>query len=170
MRKVVLTGYMGSGKSTVAAHLAHHLGLPWLDLDTEIEKVTGLSIKQLIETRGELYFRKCEHQIFTNLIAADEEWVLSLGGGTPCYFDNYKLLSQVDSFFLKASIPTLVNRLLPERDQRPLLANLSTAELEEFIAKHLFDRNFYYLQSKYSIAVDGKSVTELVAEITQKLA
>lgn len=170
MRKVVLTGYMGSGKSVIGVHLALQLGVPWIDLDAAIEKTTALSIANLMATRGELYFRKIEHQILTDLLQTEHEFVLSLGGGTPCYYENYKLLSQVESFFLKATVPTLVERLLPERHERPLLANLADSELEEFIAKHLFDRNFYYMQSKYSIATDGKSIAELVAEITKLLA
>ncbi len=165
MRKVVLLGYMGSGKSVIAENLAVQMNLPWIDLDQEIEKTTGISVAQLFETKGELYFRKLEHQKLTELLQSENSFILSLGGGTPCYFNNHELLSQVDSIYLKATVTTLYNRLVLEREQRPLLATLPDSELQEFIAKHLFDRAFYYHKANYTVAVDDKSVDEITAAI-----
>ncbi|MEN9336453.1 MAG: Shikimate kinase [Bacteroidota bacterium] len=171
MQKVVLTGYMGAGKSVVAEQLAQKIQCKWIDLDHEIEKSEGVTLAKLFETKGELYFRKREHELFIQFLSQPEPVIISTGGGTPCYYNNHEYLQLPDvaSFYLKASIATLVHRLQTEQDQRPLLANLNADALQEYIAKHLFDRNFYYLQSKYSIVVDDKSVAAIVSEIEQKL-
>jgi shikimate kinase len=75
----------------------------------------------------------------------------------------------VVSVYLKASVAALTQRLDKEKSSRPLLAHLSTEELSEFIAKHLFDRNFYYNQATFKISVDAKSVEEIVNEIATLL-
>jgi shikimate kinase len=99
-------------------------------------------------------------------------FVLSLGGGTPCYANNHEMLNQdnVVSIYLNASIDTLYERLISENSKRPILANKSAAEMKEFIAKHLFDRSYYYNQSKHKINVNNKSAEEIVLEIEKLLA
>ena len=97
---------------------------------------------------------------------------MSLGGGTPCYFNNHELLQQDDVFsiYLKASTDTLVNRLINEKDKRPLLHNQDEVSLKDFINKHLFDRNFYYHQATKIVTVDNKSVEQIANEIEALLA
>ena len=97
---------------------------------------------------------------------------MSLGGGTPCYFNNHELLQQDDVFsiYLKASTDTLVNRLINEKDKRPLLHNQDEFTLKDFINKHLFDRNFYYHQATKIVTVDNKSVEQIANEIEALLA
>lgn len=170
MCKLVLVGYMGSGKSVLAKKLAEKLNISFVELDDLIEKKSKMSIKTIFSERGELFFRKLEHQLFEEKMKSDETFVLSTGGGTPCYFNNHELLNQADSvsIYLKASIDTLYNRLNTQREKRPLLAQLDDNELKEFIAKHLFERSYFYNQAKYSVVVDGKSIEEIVTEI-QKL-
>ncbi len=98
--------------------------------------------------------------------------ILSLGGGTPCYANNHELLNGdgVVSFYLKASIETLYGRLLSVRDNRPLIAEQEEEEMKEYIAKHLFDRSYYYNQATHIVSVDGKSPEEVSAEIKRILA
>src|SRR6478672_3307948 len=160
--KVVLIGYMGSGKSVIAKKLANELQIPCLELDDLIEKKAGMPIKSLFSTKGELYFRKLEHGLFIEKMQSNADFVLSTGGGTPCYYNNYELLKNDDciSVYLKASVNTLYERLMAEKEKRPLLADLDNEELKEYIAKHLFDRSFYYHQAKHILNVDDKSVTE----------
>jgi shikimate kinase len=101
------------------------------------------------------------------MIQDESSYVLSTGGGTPCYADNHLYLQNegVFSVYLKASIPVLVARLKNEIANRPLLHNLNDEETFEYIAKHLFDRNYYYNQCKYTVSVDDKSPEEIVEEI-----
>ncbi len=171
MKKIVLVGYMGSGKSEIGKILSKKINLSFLDLDDLIEKQLSKTINQIFSDQGEVYFRKFEHQVFFEKINSDESFVLSLGGGTPCYANNHELLKKdgVISIYLKASVSTLKNRLQYQKAKRPLLKDLSEDELSEYIAKHLFDRSYYYNQCKNIIEVDGKTPNEIVVEIEKIL-
>lgn len=171
MDKIVLVGYMGSGKTEIGILLSKNIDLPFYDLDNLINLETSKSINEIFAEEGEIYFRKIEHQILANTIIKNESFILSLGGGTPCYANNHLLLNQenVTSIYLKASISTLVDRLKLNRINRPLIKDLSQNELSEYIAKHLFERSFYYNQCKNTVVVDDKSMAEIVAEIEKLL-
>jgi shikimate kinase len=98
--------------------------------------------------------------------------ILGLGGGTPCYANNHELLQREDviSIYLKASIETLFDRLVTNKSKRPLIADKSEDEMKEFIAKHLFDRSFYYNQAQHKVIVDHKTIDETVVDIIEILA
>ena len=153
MKKIILLGYMGCGKSTVAKIISKKLQLVHIDLDEIIEKTVGLPITELFAKKGEIYFRKLEHQLLIETVAQRQDFVLSLGGGTPCYYNNHEVFDEQDviSFYLKASIETLFSRLNSQKSQRPLIATLDEVSLKEFIAKHLFDRSFYYHKARFVI-------------------
>ena len=172
MKKIILLGYMGCGKSTIEKLLAKTTSISYLDLDEIIEKQENSSVKKLFSDKGEIYFRKLEHQILSELIHNHDSFILSLGGGTPCYFNNHELLkdNNVISIYLNASVTTLYNRLLHSNEQRPLIADKNPEEMKEFIAKNLFDRSYYYNQAQYKIIVDAKSVEEIISEIKVILA
>jgi shikimate kinase len=165
--KIILVGYMGSGKSIVASKLAEILHIENLDLDNCIEKSQNQSIKDIFLQKGELFFRKLEHQVFNEILAEPDDVIISTGGGTPCYYNNHEVLNAPNctSIFLKATVDTLFDRLQFEKQKRPLIANLTDDDAKTFIAKHLFERNFYYNKAAYTVYVDGKTVTEIVAEI-----
>lgn len=172
MKKIVLLGYMGCGKSTIAQNLSKITQIPFLDLDICIEKRANLSIKEIFEQHGEIYFRKLEHQMFLELLQSSENAIIGLGGGTPCYANNHLLLQRDDivSVYLKASIDTLYNRLVHNKSKRPLIANMDEDEMKEFIAKHLFDRSFYYNHAQHKVAVDNRTIDETVQDILDILA
>lgn len=167
MRKIILLGYMGCGKSTIANRLSKSTNIPFLDLDKSIEERTNLSINEIFEQRGEIYFRKLEHEIFLELLNSHGDMIIGLGGGTPCYANNHELLKgdNVISIYLKASVETLFERLVANKSKRPLIADKSNEEMKEFIAKHLFDRSFYYNQAQYKVNIDGKEKDETTRDI-----
>lgn len=169
--KFVIVGYMASGKSLVGKKLAEKLHLPFVDLDTEIETIEKMSVKEIFQTKGEMYFRKMEAKIFQELLASVTPLVLSTGGGTPCYANSHVLLQSEDvtSVYLKASIETLCHRLKNESHNRPLLFQLDGVTLEEYVAKHLFDRNYYYNHAKYKVSVDDKTPDAIIEEILLKI-
>ena len=172
MRKIILLGYMGCGKSTIANKLSKIIQIPFVDLDKIIEEKTNLTINQIFETQGEVYFRKLEHEVFVELLNSTENMIIGLGGGTPCYANNHELLQREDviSIYLKASIETLFDRLVTNKSKRPLIADKSEEEMKEFIAKHLFDRSFYYNQAQHKVIVDHKTIDKTVADIVEILA
>lgn len=170
---LILVGYMASGKSTLGRVLAEKLNYNFLDLDDYIEEQEQNSIKTIFKTKGEIYFRKVETKYLKELLNSDTNLILSLGGGTPCYSNNMQLIldaPNVKSVYLKASIPTLVNRLKGEKGKRPLVAHIETdEELTEFIGKHLFERSPYYSQSNIVLPTDNKTTIEIIDELTLKL-
>jgi shikimate kinase len=172
MKKIILLGYMGCGKSTIAKLLAEKVSLPYLDLDEIIEKRENVAVKNIFSEKGEIYFRKLEHDIFSDLMKNQDDFILSLGGGTPCYANNHELLKgeNVFSIYLNGSIPTLYERLINENENRPLIADKSEKELKEYIAKNLFDRSYYYNQAQFKVVIDGKSAKEITNEIELLLA
>ncbi|WP_162128560.1 shikimate kinase [Flavobacterium phycosphaerae] len=167
MQKIILIGYMGVGKTTIAQLLAEKLNWGWVDLDKIIEEKVKLSIREIFEKHGEIYFRKMEHELFKQLVQNDKKIIISTGGGTPCYANNHLLLNGegIESIYLKASIGTIFDRLKEAKSERPLIANQTEAELKEFIAKNLFDRSYFYIQAAHKVDIDDKNLATVVDEI-----
>jgi len=167
--KIALCGYMGCGKSTVGQLITTKKDLEFVETDLEIEKKENLSISEIFSQKGEIYFRKQENLILKNLLDNLGDSVLSLGGGTPCYANNLQMLKETEGLklvYLKLTAASLTNRLWTETHQRPLISHLSSKELlDEYVRKHLFERQYYYLQSDYIIDANEKSVEELSNEI-----
>ncbi|MUH37454.1 shikimate kinase [Zobellia amurskyensis] len=169
--KIVLLGYMGSGKSTIGRLLAQKKDLEFIDLDNYIEQAENMSVSDIFKNKGELYFRKKEYQYLHEVLAQKNNFVLSLGGGTPCYGNNMQAILEEtkNAFYLKVSIPELTKRLLKEKDERPLVRNLAEEELPEFIGKHLFERSYFYNQANKVISCDNKNQQEIVTEVVTAL-
>ena len=166
--KIILLGYMGSGKTTIGIQLARKLFLNFTDLDDFIEEKEQQSIKEIFKQKWEIYFRKIEHKYLKQFINENESYVLSLGGGTPCYAGNLDLILKNKkslSFYLRGSIPTLFKRLSENKFKRPLISDLSDDQLTEYIAKHLFERSLFYDKATHKISIDNKEIQEIVTEI-----
>jgi shikimate kinase len=171
--KIVIIGYMGSGKSSVGKALAASIGYNFFDLDSQIEFIEEKSISKIFYEKGEIYFRKRENLILKELMTSETNVVLAAGGGTPCYGDSMDFLLRQEetiTIYLKASLSFLTDRLFQEKLNRPLIAHIDTKEiLMDFIRKHLFERSYYYNQASLKIDVENVSVAELVKKITVAL-
>lgn len=170
--KVVLLGYMGCGKTTIGKKLSNSLYLDFTDLDQYIEKRERKTISEIFHEKGEIYFRKIESSYLKEFINKHDSFVLSLGGGTPCYGNNMKEIinhKEIISFYLQASIETLCQRLSNNPSKRPLLSSLSEDQLTEYIAKHLFERTPFYEKAIYKIFTNSKDWNTIVTEIRIKL-
>ncbi|KJD32013.1 shikimate kinase [Tamlana sedimentorum] len=170
---IILIGYMASGKSTIGKKLAEKLKCDLVDLDDYIEEKEQLTVTEIFKNKGEIYFRKQETHYLKELLASESQIILSLGGGTPCFGNNMELIlneEHATSIYLRASLPTLVKKLIKKKAKRPLIAHLETEEeLTEFIGKHLFERSAFYNQAEVVISTDNKSKKDIVNEITTKL-
>ncbi len=168
---IVLIGYMGSGKSVVGKLLADTLELPFIDLDEYLESELQESISEIFSKKGEIYFRKKEHEYLQKVVHDNESLVLATGGGTPCYSGNMEFLLEKTSlvFYLQVSVPELANRLSKEKQHRPIISHISDETLPEYIAKHLFERNPFYMKANKIILCDGKSIVEVATEIKDHL-
>ena len=153
MIRIILIGYMGSGKTTVGKALAKELGLPFYDLDWYIESRMRKSVSQLFAERGEEGFRKIEHNMLHE-VAEFEDVIVSCGGGTPCFFDNMDYLNQQgDVVYLKAQPEVLQKHLLMGKGDRPLLKGKNPDELIDFIREQLEKREPYYAKARHALDV-----------------
>jgi shikimate kinase len=109
--------------------------------------------------------------VLKRILLLENNMILSLGGGTPCFANNQELLNQegITTIYLKTSIDKLYERLRTQKANRPLIASKSEEEMKEFIAKHLFERSFYYNQAKYVVTTDEKTPQETALEIQSLL-
>ncbi len=169
--KIVLLGYMASGKSSIGKRLSKKLSLRFLDLDDYIIEQEKMSISKIFELKGEVYFRLIEHKYLKEILAKDEKIILALGGGTPCYANNMEEINKVDaiSIYLEGSTANMIERLIRKKAKRPLIASLGDDKIPEFVAKHLFERRPFYEQAKMKIKIDNKTKKEVALELEQLL-
>ena len=154
MRRIVLVGYMGSGKTTVGKALSKETGMMFYDLDWYIENRMHTTVSKLFTERGEEAFRKIEYNMLHE-VAEFEDVIISCGGGTPCFFDNMDYLNQQgDVVYLKASPNTLYKHLLMAKVERPLLKGKSPEELIAYITEHLKERAPFYEKARYTLDVN----------------
>ena len=173
MRRIILIGYMGSGKTTVGKALSKETGMMFYDLDWYIESRMRKSVSAIFAERGEETFRKLEYNMLHE-VAEFEDVIISCGGGTPCFFDNMDYLNQQgDVVYLKADPETLYQHLLMAKVERPLLKGKSADELIAYITQHLSERAPYYEKAHYTLDVnvldDNDKIKASVARIRTML-
>jgi shikimate kinase len=147
--KIFLIGMPGSGKSTLGRQLADHLAVPFVDLDKEIEQREGKSIPDIFTAYGEDYFRQVEAALLREWAALPKTFVMSTGGGTPCFFNGIDVINNAGlSIFLNTSVPVLLSRIQHGSD-RPLLQE--SADREQKLTSLLTHRLPYYQQAKITV-------------------
>lgn len=150
MTRILLVGFMASGKTTLGKALASDLGLQFVDLDHYIENRYHCTIAQLFAERGEEAFRQIERNILHE-VAEFEDVVISTGGGTPCFFDNMDYMNaQGTTVFLEASPEVIYTRLTIARVQRPLVKGKTANELRQYITEMLEHRASYYTRATHT--------------------
>lgn len=153
MKRIIIIGYMGAGKTTVGKALAKDLGMDFYDLDWYIESRMRKTVPQIFAERGEEGFRQIEHNLLHE-VAEFENVVLSCGGGTPCFFDNMDYLNRQGAVvYLKAQPEVLYKHLHMGKTVRPLLKDKTPEELLDFINSQLAAREPYYTKAAYTLDV-----------------
>ncbi len=158
---------MGSGKTTTARLLGKAAEIPHLDLDEIIENNTKKSVPELFKEEGEIKFRRLEHDSLKELLDSDADFVLALGGGTPCYANNHLMMQREDviSIYLKTGIAEVIQRVKAQGNTRPLLSGKDDEELQSFIGQHIFERSYFYNHAKHVVHTDGKTPEQVANEI-----
>jgi shikimate kinase len=172
LRRLVLTGFMGAGKTTVGRLLAARLNWEFLDLDAYIESRTGLAIPSIFSTHGEARFRQLESTALASALGRNR-LVLALGGGAPEVLTNRLLLEQTpatSTIFLDAPFPTLFDRCMmqalnPSATDRPILADPAAAEAR-FLARHPIYRRLARLTLDTASLTPEETVTALLNRLT----
>lgn len=166
MKNIVLIGFMGSGKSTIAALLAAETGLPIFDLDQEIVKAIGMPITEYFASNGEEAFRKIESQKLAE--ALQTEGIIATGGGIIVAEDNRPLLQQHPTVVYLQTEPTqLVTRIRQDtRNQRPLADDKTDAEILQLLQGRV---HHYEESASWIIDTTEKDPRVIVAEILAKV-
>jgi|TARA_B100001996_G_scaffold343276_1_gene298339 shikimate kinase len=157
MKKFIIVGMPGSGKSTMAKYLCSQTSLTFYDLDKEIENNEVKKIKEIFRDKGENYFRKVESIVLKKIIKEKENFILATGGGTPCFNDNMKIINKYGiSIFLNTSIDVLEERISRNK-KRPLFNN--SINLKTDLINLLEKRNSFFSSSNYIIENNNREKT-----------
>ena len=168
LRRLVLTGFMGAGKSTIGRLLAARLNWSFLDLDAHLEARTSATIPQLFERHGEAHFRRLESSALASALGQNHT-VLALGGGTPEELTNRLLLEQTPAtftIFLDAPFPTLFDRCMMQDIARPVLADPTAAQLR-FQKRHPLYRRLANLTIDTANLTADQTIEALLQGLTQ---
>ena len=167
--RIYLIGFMGSGKTTLGHQLASSLGLSFIDLDKYIEERNFKTVPQIFSEFGEDVFRHYERKALEE-VSDFNDVVVSTGGGTPCFYDNMKLMNITGiTLFLDLDIPTIVERLLKSKTDRPLIRGKSIEELTALIHEMLQKRLPYYEQAQLRISLSDSLLDEVLDCIRKKI-
>jgi shikimate kinase len=169
MKRIILLGYMGSGKTTIGKALSLALNMRFYDLDWYIENRMRKTIAHIFSERGEEGFRKIEYNMLHE-VCEFEDVIISCGGGTPCHFDNMDYMNrQGETVYLKALPEVLYGHLSMGRVVRPLLGGKTQAELLAHIREHLVQRETFYQKAKHTLDVSLMDDYEKIKISVQKL-
>lgn len=162
--KIFFIGFMGSGKTHWGKQISEKLKLPFFDLDEQIVSDKGKSIADIFAEEGEENFRLIEKDILHIITESHDSFVMACGGGTPCYFSNIEYMNQAGTtIWINTPIDILFDRLIKEKQHRPLIRNISDDQLKSFIIKKFADRKIYFEQA--NIVIDEEPVRlELLVE------
>ena len=164
MKRIILIGYMGAGKTTIGKALSKRLGLMFYDLDWYIESRMHKTIAQIFADEGEDGFREIEHNMLHE-VAEFENVIVSCGGGTPCFFDNMDYLNaQGETIYLQAAPEVLAKHLKMGKVVRPLIVGKTEEELLAYITESLEKREPYYSRAKHILNVDLLNTVEKIDE------
>lgn len=170
--RVYLIGYMGSGKTTTSKRLASVLGLPCYDLDQLFEEQYKIDIPHFFERYDESLFRKLESQLLKDTLQLDQA-IIATGGGTPCFYDNMQWMNEHGlTVYIQMQAESVFHRLKSSKRKRPLVAQKTDEELNEFIREHMRQRNIFYSQAHVIVkgeSLDVKGLTEKIIQTQKKL-
>lgn len=164
--RIFLIGFMGSGKSHWGRLLSEKLSLPFFDLDEQVTTHAGKSIVEIFEKEGEENFRLMEKEVLHIITESHESFIMACGGGSPCYFNNIEYMNSAGTtVWINTSLDVLYDRLVKEKQVRPLIKELSDEQLKNFIGKKFADRRIYYEQADVILDEELVEIDKLVEKI-----
>jgi shikimate kinase len=155
---IFLIGFMGSGKTTLGKMLSKRKDMVFVDLDAEIENLKCMTVGKLNVILGEPAFREIERNILLEVIKTDNQ-IISVGGGTPCFFDNMELMNRAGiTIYLKMDKESIHQRLLhlppASLAKRLSIANKSKTQIMQFVTANLDKREKFYSQARIIVEND----------------
>jgi shikimate kinase len=161
MSTIILTGFMGTGKTTVGRIIAKRLGYTFVDTDSCIVEREGCSINDIFSGKGESYFREIERDMLACVLRLDDQ-VISTGGGAVISLENRRQMRCSGVVINLTATPDIILRRLERETERPLLQSARNLEM---IEKLISERESYYADADIRIDTSGKNVEDVVREI-----
>jgi len=162
--RIFLIGLIGSGKTTLGKKLAELLKIPFIDLDEYIVRKEIQSVSEIFATKGEDYFRELEAKCLRE-ICQFKDAVVATGGGAACFHDNMAVMNVAGvTIFLDVPLETLTERLWhqPQREQRPMIAGKTKAELGVFVKEIHRSRLEFYKEAKLIFKGNDISANQII--------
>lgn len=164
--RIYLIGFMGVGKTHWGHLLSEKLGIRLFDLDEQVTEHAGKPIPEIFAAEGEEQFRLMEKELLYIITESHESFVMACGGGSPCYFNNIEYMNKSGTtVWINTPLDTLFQRLVGEKEKRPLIKQLSDEQLKGFIAKKFSDRKIYYEQATVTVEEEPVQLEQLIEKI-----
>jgi len=168
-QNIVLTGFMGTGKTTVGKILARRLGRLFLDTDALVEQMANLSVPEIFARHGETCFRECESTALDSLKCYPAgSLVVATGGGAVLRDENRKAMRLIGAVVLLTASPKAIVRRVSGGADRPLLAGPRSPA--EIVLNMLLLREPYYSECHLKIDTTGKKPSRIAGEIIDLLS
>ncbi|MDR1895877.1 MAG: shikimate kinase [Prevotellaceae bacterium] len=162
---IILLGMPGSGKSTIGFHLAKLMKIPFIDTDRYIVNKMQKPINDIFNEAGEEAFREMENRTLTEILKKRGHFVISVGGGMPCFHNNMKIMNEnAITVYLELSAEDLFQYLKNDK-KRPLLSGKSGEELMQYIRATLDVRQTYYEKADIKIHAHDGTPAEFAAKL-----
>jgi XRE family aerobic/anaerobic benzoate catabolism transcriptional regulator len=162
--RIALIGLRGAGKSTLGAALARELGVPFIELDREIERLAGMDLATLFDLYGQSAYRRHERQALENVIETQKRVVIATGGSLVSEPATYELLLEACfTVWLTATPEEHMGRVVAQGDLRPMAD--SAAAMED-LRRILAGRRALYARADRTVDTAGKSVEQSLAELS----
>jgi XRE family aerobic/anaerobic benzoate catabolism transcriptional regulator len=167
-RRIALVGLRGAGKSTLGRALATELGVPFIELDREVETEAGMSLSEVFMLYGQAGYRRIEHQALERVLERADAAVISAGGGIVSEAETYNLLlAKCLTVWVKASPEEHMARVLAQGDLRPMEGS---GEAMEDLRRILAARAPLYGKADVVIDTTGQSPAESLLKLRQAIA
>ena len=164
--KVFLLGMPGAGKTTLGQQIAETLSSKFLELDQQIVEKEKLPIQDIFIQKGEDYFRQVESSLLKELTLKHQDFVMSTGGGAPCFFDNLEFMNQHGiSLFIKVSFDELGRRLSKSKKKRPILYGIERENFSEELKQKFQHRLQYYHKAQLVFQNDRLTPGEIIFKL-----
>jgi shikimate kinase len=164
--RIFIIGYMGAGKTTVGKRLANRLGVNFIDLDDAFEAKYRYSIPRFFDHFGEEKFRDLENECLKEIIAKNENAVISTGGGTACFRDNMDIMQKAGTtIYLKMHPKSLAHRLNRARRLRPVVRDIENDNMQVFVESQLAEREIHYNQADIIIKGESLDLDDVVSKL-----
>lgn len=161
--RVALVGLRGAGKSTLGAAVARQRGVPFFELDREVERISGSSLGALFELYGQEVYRRYELEALQELLASHPRFVVATGGGIVSEAATYDLLlRECFTVWVRTSPEEHMGRVIAQGDRRPMAAS---RQAMDDLRRILEERTPLYARADVRIETTGKSEEETVAEL-----